>query len=66
MSFKLSSGKTIYPNNDIVGINPQMHVFEGYDAEMYEEDYTLQEKIEIAEHAISLWMKYLRHLTGKE
>ena len=56
--FILSTGKEISANCSILGINPELELHEGYDGRIYEEDLTPQEKLEIAEYAISLWQQY--------
>ena len=56
--FILSTGKEISANCSILGINPELELHEGYDGTINEEDLTPQEKLEIAEYAISLWQKY--------
>lgn len=60
---KLSTGKEIYANNGILGINPDAdYISEGYDGGVcgvvtgeYDEDLTADEKIEIANIAIKRW-----------
>lgn len=56
--FILSTGKEVSANCCILGISPELELHEGYDGRIHEEDLTPNEKIEIAEYAISLWQKY--------
>ena len=51
-----STGKVIYANNGIVGISPDMEIFEGYDGSI-SDDYELSrmEKIELADLMIDRW-----------
>jgi hypothetical protein len=72
--FRLSSGRFINPNGLIVGINPKLEVFEGYDSRLYEleqsdEDvmpdeigyepgWTPEECAELADFMIELWRQF--------
>ncbi len=56
--YKLSTGKLVLVNCSILGINPNLELYEGYDGGICEEQYTLAEKMEIAEYALALWQKY--------
>ena len=56
--FILSTGKVISANCSILGISPELDLHEGYDGTINEEDLTPQEKLEVAEYAISLWQEY--------
>ena len=58
--YVLSTGKKISANCSILGISPELELHGGYDQTIYEDELELtpQEKIEIAEYAISLWQKY--------
>ena len=53
-----STGKEIYANHGIVGINPSLGIFEGYDDDLYPESFTKDEKIELADYMIGLWKKF--------
>jgi hypothetical protein len=61
-----SSGITQYANGGIIGINPGLEVFGGYDdrgiSQVFEHtDYrelTIAERRELADHMILLWQKY--------
>ena len=56
--YVLSTGKEISANCSILGISPELELYEGYDGKIYEDELTTKEKLEIAEYAISLWQKY--------
>jgi hypothetical protein len=68
--YTLSSGRRLYANRGIVGINPEMEVYEGYDGKIYTTIYTRplfpgeisgwshEEKCELADFMISLWTKF--------
>lgn len=54
----LSSGRKVTANNGYVGINQQLDTSEGHDSYLSTEEWTLQEKIELADHMIALWEKF--------
>lgn len=57
--FKLSTGRTIYANNLLIGISPDMSVTGGYDSSLDIDDtWTAAEKIELAEYMIGLWANF--------
>lgn len=70
--FVLSTGKTIYANNAILGISAYPEnknaLFYGYDGQVfdysYEEDeeppFTTEERKEISEYMINLWKEWVR------
>lgn len=63
----LSTGKRLYAHCGIIGINPEGLLFNGYDSGLEDEKLNLEEKIELAEYAITLWKEYIqrnKHKTG--
>lgn len=67
-----SSGKKIYVNNGIVGISPDLKVYEGYDGGLFDMSYTFEgditnaEAIELANFMISQWKKFKKNILEKE
>lgn len=54
------SGRKCYTNNGVIGINPDLEVFEGYDGTL---DYpanrlTVDEEIELADFMIARWQRF--------
>lgn len=63
--FVLNSGKRIYANMGILGLSAlkeySLTLFEGYDGNNgLCEDYTPEERKEIAEYMISLWKEWAK------
>ena len=56
--YVLSSGRTFYANNGIIGIAPGLDISEGYDGGIEEEYFTKEENREIAIFMIMLWTKW--------
>lgn len=58
--FYFSTGRVIDANHGIVGINSKLETYEGYDAPfpLYGIQLDQQERHELADYMISLWMKY--------
>jgi hypothetical protein len=65
--YTLSSGRRLYASRGIVGINPEMEVYEGYDGKIYTgpsyypaatPGWSHEEKCELADFMISLWTKF--------
>jgi hypothetical protein len=64
---EFSSGRKMYANNGIVGISPNLEVFEGYDGDVYVMDnkgkysheLTDKEAIELANYMLVLWSRFL-------
>ena len=67
--FVLDSGREVYANNGIVGMDPNGNVFEGYDgvieyidpdeyAEFNRPRFTPEERKELAGHMVALWKKW--------
>jgi len=60
----LSTGKEFNANRHIVGISPEddrsydFTLYEGYDGDLYIEEFTNDELIEIADYIIDLWNDY--------
>lgn len=54
------SGRTICPNRKIIGINPKLETFGGYDDALTDFGPPLadDERKELAEYMIGLWKKY--------
>jgi len=55
--YKLSTGKTFYANNGIIGISPDLCISEGYDGGI-DGEFTQSEKKEISEFMIDLWRRH--------
>jgi len=65
---KLSTGKEVYANNDIIGIGPELDaIYEGYDGAIWTDDgrmtdhihhLTRAERVEIADLMIKRWMEF--------
>lgn len=60
---RFSTGKTLSPNRGIVGISPDLEVFDGYDGRVTGEyrndgDLTTAELIELADHIIARWQSF--------
>lgn len=59
-----SSGKSIYANNNIVGIDAELEISEGYDGSIFieghngEELLTKPELIELADMMIDRWQRF--------
>jgi hypothetical protein len=61
--FELSTGRTFYANNGLIGIGPlgknaACHVSEGYDGGVDVDEWTPAERAELADYMIHLWMKF--------
>lgn len=67
--FVLSTGRTLSPNRDIVGLAAfgDLKVTEGYDNEILiwdvdhdndDTDLTVEERIELADHMIARWQEF--------
>jgi hypothetical protein len=79
---RLSTGKVIVANCGIVGVNSQLWVTGGYDAEVWEaqlqeesdnrsryvkeQDLTAAEKIELADLVIGWWNEYKQKVTEQD
>ena len=65
-AFTLSTGRSFGANNGILGISPDGDISEGYDGgiwpdgECFDNDFTPDERREIADFAIAAWEKYAR------
>ncbi len=55
---KLSTGREIYANNYILGISPELRLFEGYDGGISDWKLSVAERIELANLAIGRWNRY--------
>ena len=53
-----STGRKIYANHLIVGISPNMSISEGYDGELDHEEFTPEERLELAWLMVRLWVRY--------
>ena len=70
---KLSTGKEIYANREIIGIDDELNIFEGYDGIVYMPDFywdesesplTDAECVELANRVIERWKQFrLKHET---
>lgn len=57
--FVLSTGRTFSANNRIIGINPALGVYEGYDGGVQgAEDWSAEERAELADFMIALWQQF--------
>ena len=56
---QFQSGKDIYANHGIVGINHHLQPTEGYDGTIDDDKLTKAERRELALYAISLWEAYI-------
>lgn len=56
----LSTGRVLTPYGGIVGIDPGLTTYYGYDGELfeYEKDPTHQERIELADLMIARWQAF--------
>lgn len=69
-SFVLSTGKEFSANRLIIGINPDLDVFEGYDGDLQDwfidddfsagPQFTYNERIEISLCMINLWRRWAK------
>lgn len=57
-TIKLATGRELYANRGIVGIDAEGNAFEGYDSGLSDAPLTLDERREIAEMMIERWRKY--------
>lgn len=76
--YTLATGKKIYSNQCIIGINPLCEtIYEGYDGiidrlewnpdtNQEEHQLTDEERIEVAEYAIELWKQYISKIQYKQ
>lgn len=62
----LSTGRKIYANNLIFGIGQtsdgEIGVSQGYDGGVYTEEFTKDERKELANYVIDLWTKWIEGL----
>lgn len=56
--YTLSTGRRVYANNGILGIGPDGGIYEGYDSCVLDDDFTDDERAEIADYMIELWQAY--------
>ena len=60
--FIFSTGKEVYANNGIIGLCEPgkwgWDVTEGYDGGIDMDDFTKEEKIELADYMLSLWQRF--------
>jgi len=53
-----TTGRRINANNEIIGINPNGDIYEGYDRGIDSQEMTPEEREELANYMISLWNKF--------
>ena len=57
-----STGRLAYANNGIIGIGPNMTIYDGYDGifclDMESGDFTSTELVELADYMIEQWTKF--------
>lgn len=70
---RLKSGTEIYANRQILGIDPRLSIFQGYDGNItYSNNYgywtflTLDELTELADIAIARWTRLKEKITNGE
>lgn len=54
-------GKEFYANDDIIGINNELEIYEGYDGRLGEYNnnpLTKKQKLELADRMLNLWQQY--------
>ena len=63
------SGRQVYANNGIIGINPELQVYNGYDGGLdafcgpgESSAFTREEQREIADYMIRLWIMYKHNM----
>ena len=64
--FIFSTGRQCSANNNIIGINPELDVSDGYDGgfsivdeeDAWEKTLTTEERTELADYMIGLWTAY--------
>lgn len=65
--YTLSTGRRFYANCGILGINHELHVYDGYDGEFYAENnlpdnytegWTAAERKEIADEMVRRWQRW--------
>ena len=61
----LSTGKTVYANRGIIGLDPEGDITYGYDGDFSSDKLSKEEKMEIADYQVKLWTSYLRTLEAK-
>lgn len=57
----LSTGRTMYANCGIIGIDPELNVSQGYDGQLFrfgENSLTPEERREISDYMIDLWTRF--------
>ena len=57
--FELTTGKVFVANRFIIGLSTNLQVFEGYDGTLFEQDFTIAERMEIAKYMKTLWESYI-------
>ena len=60
-----STGKRLYANCGIIGIDPDLDVYEGYDGDFGDDKLTEEEKLELAEYMITVWKSYKLKIPAK-
>lgn len=62
-----STGKEAYAYAGVIGLDPVLHVFGGYDDSVYEynNDLSKAERIELADYMIEQWQKFRALAEGK-
>jgi len=58
--YLFTSGRKFYAHGHIVGIAPDLGINEGYDSGIDDEDFTEEDKKELALFMIELWKEYAR------
>lgn len=58
--YRFKSGREVYSNNGIIGIDPELNTFEGYDGGLgaWGNEFTQEERQELALYMIELWTMY--------
>lgn len=55
---RFSTGKHVYAHNGIIGLGPDLHVYEGYDGGIDTAGLTAEERRELADYMIGLWTQF--------
>jgi len=62
--FELSTGRRFYANNGVLGVSAdhevwdRLELFEGFDGTVFAEEFTTEERREVAEYMIALWREF--------
>ncbi len=59
-TYRLGSGRRFYANGGIIGLGPNegANCCEGYDGGLHTEDWTQDEREELANYMMNLWLEW--------